>query len=265
MERARQNKKVAEQLAALAGRRLEAIRLLEVGMGGDGRRLKTLRFEQDNQTALDGSLVWPALVDQQKAVGSGQFGAKALLHNLGDDDYGRPLDELRDLFWSTPRMPLLFGSEEDLKRAIFEAVHSGELRLVGEDGEDRVVQRAAEMGIGSATLQLPKPVEEEEAGEEIPRGETGPGGTHGVNRETGDPWPRLTKEPQVSVSLRSTMAGPEIRNKLWQLMNHLATLVDDRKISHIEVLIKVVVAEDDCEGLQSQARDAGAIVAATEI
>src|SRR5436309_1287298 len=56
--------------------------------GSDGRVEKEIRFEQDNQSALDGSVVWAKLVEAGKAFGSGEFDAKALLHNLLDHDYG---------------------------------------------------------------------------------------------------------------------------------------------------------------------------------
>jgi hypothetical protein len=72
--------------------------------------------------------------------------AKALSHNLNDGDYVRPLDEVRDLFWSAPRMPLLPGGDSDLQRAIFQALQAVTLRLVGADGLDRVVTRPAEIG-----------------------------------------------------------------------------------------------------------------------
>ena len=32
-----------------------------------------------------------------------------LLHNLRDNDYGRPLSEIRDSFWPNPHKPLLFS------------------------------------------------------------------------------------------------------------------------------------------------------------
>ena len=119
------------------------------GDGGEGRADKEFRFEQDNQSALDGSIVWAKLKELGKAVGIGEFTAKALLHNLVDADYSRPLDEVRDLFWSAPRMPLLAGGDADLQRAIFEAVIDGSLRLVGDDGTERVVTKPSEIGVGS--------------------------------------------------------------------------------------------------------------------
>ncbi len=89
------------------------------GEGGEGRAEKEFRFEQDNQSALDGGIVWARLKELGKTVGLGEFTARALLHNLQEADYGRPLDELRDLFWNAPRMPLLPEGDQDLQRAVF--------------------------------------------------------------------------------------------------------------------------------------------------
>jgi len=122
-----------------------------------GRIERVVRFEQDNQSALDGSVVWAKLVELGKAFGAGELGTKALLHNLSESDYGRPLNELRDLFWSSPRLPLLPGGDADLQRAIFEAVRDSRLRVVGDDGADRAVTRPAEIAVGSATLRLAHP------------------------------------------------------------------------------------------------------------
>jgi hypothetical protein len=127
------------------------------GDGGDGRADKEFRFEQDNQSALDGSVVWAKLKELGKTFGVGEFNAKALLHNLSDADYTRPLDEIRDLFWNTPRMPLLPSGDADLQRAIFEAVAGGTTRLLGSDGSERAVTRAGEIGVGSAALRLAPP------------------------------------------------------------------------------------------------------------
>ena len=91
-----------------------------------GRADKEFRFEQDNQSALDGgSRLGEAQGARQRPWESGSSPAKALLHNLTDGDYARPLDEVRDLFWSAPRMPLLPRGDADLQRAIFEAITAG--------------------------------------------------------------------------------------------------------------------------------------------
>jgi len=102
--------------------------------------------------------VWKALAERSKAFAVGMFDDKALLHNLNDGDYDRPLDEVRDLFWSSPRMPLLPGGDTDLQRAIFEALGARSIRLVGSDSLDRVVTRPSDIGVGQSGLRLLKPL-----------------------------------------------------------------------------------------------------------
>lgn len=119
---------------------------------------RIVAFEPDSgQSSLDGTAVWKALVAQGKAFDTSALTAKALLHNLDAQDYGRPLDELRDLFWSSPRLPLLPDQERDHRRAIYEAVSAGQLRLVGTDDTDRAVTRPADIAVGSSGLRLAPP------------------------------------------------------------------------------------------------------------
>ena len=92
-----------------------------------GQTARDIRFQRDNQSALDGSVVWAALVEEAKAFGPGQLTAGALVFNLSDGHMGRPLSEIRDSFWNTPRLPLLPGGESELRRAIGAAVADGNL------------------------------------------------------------------------------------------------------------------------------------------
>ena len=69
---------------------------------GEPRVERLISFEHENQTALDGSIVWKALVEAARRSRSAAFSGKALIHNLRDDDYGRPLDEVRDLSGAPP-------------------------------------------------------------------------------------------------------------------------------------------------------------------
>ncbi|MEJ7742368.1 MAG: hypothetical protein WKF73_07375 [Nocardioidaceae bacterium] len=101
------------------------------------------------------------------------------MHNLDSKDYGRPLDELRDLFWSSPRMPLLPAGEADLQRAIYEAVATGQLRLVGADDLDRTVTRPGDIAVGSSGLRLAPPKTAELAADTTAPTVTAPG-PHGA-------------------------------------------------------------------------------------
>ncbi len=234
------------------------------GEGGEGRADKEFRFEQDNQSALDGGIVWAKLRDLGKTVGIGEFNAKALLHNLADGDYDRPLDELRDLFWNSPRMPLLAEGDQDLQRAIFEAVANGSLRLVGEDRSERAVTRAGEIGVGSASLRLARPVEQPGLG-------LGPGPGPGPGSEPGPgtkpepgPYPG-SPDVQFKVSLNANLDDPGRRSAVYKLLDELAAAVDAEEVSHIQVSVSVVVPEKKADGLAARAETAGAASSKTPL
>lgn len=220
------------------------------------------RFEQDNQSALDGTVVWAKLVELGKAFGANEFDVKALLHNLSRTDYGRPLNELRDLFWSSPRLPLLPSGDADLQRAIFEAVRGGQLRVVDEDGAERAVTRPGDIAVGSMALQLAGPASAE--GETAGQAQAGP---------TGDYSPTAakpaaagsTKEVQLSFSLSAGLREQDRRDAIWTLMNDLATRIDDGDASHIQAVVKVVLAEKPAEKLKGLADAAGVPVHVTPI
>src|SRR5581483_3373357 len=95
---------------------------LEEDSGGN-RAEGTIRLDADNETALHGDLVWAALRAKDKTFGNGEFNAQALIYQLRDTDFGKPLSELRDAFWNTPRLPLLHSGEPELRAAIFGAVN----------------------------------------------------------------------------------------------------------------------------------------------
>lgn len=113
-------------------------------------------FDDDVQTSLNGTLVWKALTERDKSFDQGQFSAKALLLHLRDSDYGRPLDQLRSAFYSAPRLPLL-PSEDDLRRAIYEAVKAGSIAVVTSDGSVVAVGAPDQINLTSAGLRLAKP------------------------------------------------------------------------------------------------------------
>jgi hypothetical protein len=246
---------------------------LDVGDDGQGRTMRDVRLEQENQSALDGSVVWAKLQEAGKVAGVGEFDAKALLHNLADEDYGRPLDELRDLFWSTPRLPLLPNGDADLQRAIFEAIQMGQLRLVGEDGLERAVTRPSDIGVGAASLRLAKPVEETEdpaGGSQAGTGDgAGPstGTGTGAKGETGtaDGTRDAAAEVQVSVTIRGSLTDPDRRNAVWQLLDMLARYTDVEGVSHIEAVVKIVLPKRVAENLTECASQAGASSTITEL
>lgn len=129
--------------------------------GNRSRQAATIRFDKDNQTALDGAVVWAALAEADKAFEKGDFDAQALLFNLRDNDWGKPLAEIRNAFYSAPRLPLLPDGDRDLRTAIYQAYQQGSLRIVGSDGNERVPTKADDINVTATGIHLSKPVSDE--------------------------------------------------------------------------------------------------------
>lgn len=124
----------------------------------DGERyLDQHSFDDDSLTALNGTMVWKALADRDKVFDKGQFGAKALLHNLRDQDYGKTLSDLRAAFYSAPRLPLLYGGDQDLRQAVFDAVNAGDLAIVDAAGTAVAVTAPGQINLTSAGLRIARP------------------------------------------------------------------------------------------------------------
>ncbi len=157
------SRKAREDLTEARKRLEEAIRdafqhLIYLGEDTQGDRSdQAVRFDKKGQSSLNGDTVWAALCDADKAFARNEFDAKALIHNLRDGDYGRPLSEIRDSFWNTPRLPLLPDGEEDLRRAIYQASRNGALILVDHVGNERTADTPADINLSSAGLRLAKP------------------------------------------------------------------------------------------------------------
>ena len=247
---------------------------------------RTHAFEpSSNDTSLDGTAVWKALVAQGKAFDVSALTVKALLHNLDAKDYGRPLDELCDLFWSAPRLPLLHGGESDLQKAIYEAVTAGHLRLVGADGKDRAVTRPGDIPMSSAGLRLAPPQAPEE--ETPASGGDGTGSTTATTSDEGagtsspDPGtpspvgatagsknsPSDTSggsstpspaERELTFSLMTSLTGGDARDAVRRLLLDLSNAADEELMSWAQLQVKVVVDSSVADTLEQAIRDCGA-------
>lgn len=271
IEKARTEKSQARRnLDAAVKRAYQHVLYLDMGdeAAGEPRIDRVISFEHENQTALDGTIVWKALVEAGKAFDVGVFSGKALVHNLRDDDYGRPLDEVRDLFWSAPRMPLLPGGDTDLQRAIHHAVTEGTVRLVGADGSERHTTSPAEISIGLSSLRLAKPLPPEPTVGGDGGGDSG--GVSGTPSSEGTgasgPGPTDTgggtesppaSEKQVTFALRTSLSGDNPKDALYGLLNELADRVDDGSASYAEVMVKIRVSSEAAESIASLVRVTG--------
>ncbi len=219
--------------------------------GSKERVEREIRIEKDDESALSGSVVWDKLVEREKAFGLGDFDAKALLANLNDSDYGRPLDEVRDLFWNSPRMPLLYGGEADLQNAIFSAAQKGQMRLMSSDGTERAITQPGEIPVRLSSLRLaqPQPVQVPEVLQLMHEsGISGQGKPIGNSIITDHAalHPSYTAtsntEVQLSFSLNTSLNGSK-RPDIWRLISHIATIIDEEQATHLQLSIKIVVTE----------------------
>ena len=124
----------------------------------DGERyLDQIAFDDEHSSALDGTIVWKALAERDKVFDAGQFGAKALVHNLRDSDYGRTLSDIRAAFYSAPRLPLLYGGDRDLQQADLRRRRGRARRVVDGAGAVVAVTAPNQVNLPSAGLRLAKP------------------------------------------------------------------------------------------------------------
>lgn len=130
------------------------------------RTLAVETFDNDLESSLDGTTVWKLLVDKDRAFESDQFSGPILVLNLREEDFGRPLSEIRDAFWSTPRLPLLPRGEEDLRRAIWDAVDRSLLRIVDSLGNTVTVTNPIEINLSQSGLFLARPNAREQIGDD---------------------------------------------------------------------------------------------------
>jgi Protein of unknown function (DUF499) len=248
--------------------------ILYLGQGAESEHSRVdqpITFEKETESALDGTVVWKELVGKGKVFDVSAFDAKALLHNLNDTDYGRPLDEVRDLFWSAPRMPLLPGGDSDLQRAIFEALQAVKLRLVGADGLDRAVGRPGDIGVGQSSLRLAKPQAAASAGDHAGQGAGGAdlfggsGGSGGGASKTG-PGPGTQQddaeaemgEQEVAFTLMTSLTDDTKRESVRRLLRSLANAIDDGAASYAQLSVKVVVDSTVADGIAGDVRATGA-------
>ena len=261
--------------------------------GSGGRAERYHRFQEDNQSALSGTVVWAALDSADKAFGQGVFDAAALLHNLREQDWGLPLSELRDMFWNTPRVPLLPGGESDLRRALYGAITAGEVEIIDSAGEARTVATAADINLASSELRIQRPSKGQV---EVPNligksvanaraafqhaGLTAttpaPGATGVVAEQDPAPGTRVDPGTTITLTLRPTAADPkpsptehqvaltitkslsdsDTRYAVWRLVSTIADAIDT-DASHIQMTIKLTTPTAAKDKITDAADNAG--------
>jgi hypothetical protein len=283
-EKARDEKaKARKNLETAVRRAYQHIVYLDLGdeVAGEPRVDRTITLEEENQTSLDGTIVWKKLVEGEKAFDEGKLNGRALVHNLREDDYGRPLDEVRDLFWNSPRMPLLPKGDADLQRSIFESIEDGIVLLVGADGTARSVSSPGEIGVGQSGLKLAKPIPpgvcpecgtlehpgqpcheiDPEARENLEMAVSlgTPGFVVGLpgGGEASYPTNSAPNEKLFAFSLRTSLSDDGKRDALYTLLTALGVIVDNGDSSFAEVMVKMRIKEDTTADLAAKVRATG--------
>ena len=214
------------------------------------------RFEGDLETALNGSHVWKVLEAAEKAFGTGEFNAKALCHILEDRDYGKPLSELRDDFWRVPRLPLLPNGEQDLRKAIWQALQTDDLTIVDSDGIPREAHSSSDLNLSSDMQRLgPKTVKDPSE----PTVQNG-GGTEPTAPGKG----KARDEKRVSIS--ATLAV-DIGNKdgLRLVLDALRNSVEEGKLSWLQISMTATMAPDAADILHERANTSGLHTTVTDL
>ncbi|MCY4516058.1 MAG: DUF499 domain-containing protein [Acidimicrobiaceae bacterium] len=227
--------------------------VLYLAEGPDGRVMRDIRFQSENQSALDGSVVWSALQEAGKAFTAGDLDRQALMHNLRTNDWNRPLCEIRDDFWKAPRLPLLPGGEGDLRRALFEAVSSGDIEIVDSDDEVRQVANEGHLNLGSTDLRIRQPAQDPPDDPAPPT----------VIDPPIDPDPPVVPPPaertefRVSASVTQSLRDDgSPRDAVRQFFLAVANAVDD-DAAHIQVSLSITAGNASKDKLIAAAQAAG--------
>lgn len=261
---------------------------------GENREAVSARLDKDNQTTLDGTQIWKVLAEREKTFDEGEFDSHALLFHLRDGDYGRSLDSIRTDFYRSPRLPLLYDGDTDLRNALFAAAKSGDVVIKNSSGLVTDPARPGDINVTSKRLTLEQPTPDETAGYDSTTSSTrqygdptttgarptdesepetvsvaGPGegvggGTAAVG-DTGAPGATPATEERVSLSLMGSAFQGDENDAGYRLFSTLAVAVDSGKVSYGQVQIQVVVPPAVADDIEKHAERLGANVSRAEI
>ncbi|WP_428122289.1 DUF499 domain-containing protein [Candidatus Poriferisodalis sp.] len=238
--------------------------VLYLAEGPDGRVMRDIRFQSENQSALDGSVVWSALQEAGKAFAAGDLDRQALMHNLRTNDWNRPLCEIRDDFWKAPRLPLLPGGEGDLRRALFEAVSGGDIEIVDSGDQVRQVANEGHLNLGSTDLRIRQPAQEST---DDPDGGDPP---VVIDPPVGpdppvDPPPPERTEFRVSASVTQSLRDDSSpRDAVRQFLLAVANAVDDDAV-HVQMSLSITAGAATKDKLVAAAQTAEINCVAAEL
>ncbi len=246
--------------------------------GEFGREERFVRFPNDKQDALNGANVWALLRDESKAFEVGEFGYSALMHNLRDGDFGVPLAEVRDSFWSNPHKPLLPTGAGELSAAIYAAVTGGDVELIDEGGNAYAVYNHGDINLASRTVRLRRPADPESPS--ATPGQTPvtspvagspdtvvPAGPQTGLPDPGPPSPRPVSQHWQLTLTANTGLGPEadrdsLVNLLREIVNRIEDGFENDEIQHIAQSTQITLSAEpaDIDNLRALAQSAGVTI-----
>jgi hypothetical protein len=184
----------------------------------------------------------------------------------------RPLSEIRDAFWNTPRLPLLYDGERDLQQAVYDAVRKGQLCIVDALGNTVAVTEPAIVNLSSIGLRLAATVL-------VPSTPVvdGGGGASGTGLSTvprdGDQEGQRTGERQdLTVVVDRPLAAekyiafplvgglmdnPGRSDLLAQVFRTLYSILDEHKASYAQGTLQFVMDARSADRLAEQVRALG--------
>ena len=195
-----------------------------------------------------------------------------LLHNLRDNDYGRPLSEIRDSFWSNPHKPLLFSGASELRDALFAAIASDDIELVGPSGEVYQVHTSGDINLSSDNIRVQratcptcgKPSRECDGHPTCQEcnkpSTTASVPSQGQNRRRPPRiWPG-EKHWQITLNINTALQPDAPVEELVHLLREITNRIDDGIVRHLNQTTQVTVTceQDDADEIESLARDANA-------
>lgn len=239
------------------------------------RTVAQLNLEKDT---LYGDVVWEALAAAQKAFRPGDFTSTALLYNLRDSDYQRPLSEVRDAFWNSPRLGLLPGGVSDLRQAIYQAVQDGELRIVRAGDEPVAVTAPTEINFNAPSYRLakplPKPAEPSESEQDgastktgtdgtvsprtSARGATATGAGAAASKTKLDNGGQSTTEQRVAFTvMKNLVSEPDAADKLAQLFRRLFDILDRGSVTYLSATLQAHLPAPQAKEIAELAQSLG--------
>ena len=256
------------------------------------RVVQDYTFDSDNLTALDGTMVWKALAERDKVFDAAQFTAKALVHNLREQDYGRSLSEIRSSFYNAPRLPLLYGGDSDLQHAIYDAVVNGQVRIVDGSGTDVAVTAPSQVNLTSAGLRLarpippcptcgiaeenhlcPEPAEADTTGNDSTtasessaesttgtagKGRTAAPATAAMQASSSSDEAETAPEKQVAFSFTSNLLNQDsAADDFAAIFRQLYLTLDERQVSYLQGTLSLVMDADAAQTLAEKVSEAG--------